>query len=92
MLEHPDGGVILIGGFGNENHFDFLFHLSHVGDGATWTLMKQKLNTPRSYHTAFLIPNDLTTCYPGFQTFFSSNFVFLTALQLAIEILYYFTT
>jgi hypothetical protein len=87
MVEHPDGGVILIGGFGNENPLDSLFHLSHVGDGATWTLMKQKLIAPRSFHTSFLIPNDLTTCYPGFQTFYSSHLAFPMTLQLAISVL-----
>jgi hypothetical protein len=63
MVEHQNGGVVLIGGAASfDEIFDTLYHLPHGGQDAVWTKMEQKLNTGRHWHTAFLIPDNLVDC------------------------------
>jgi len=64
MVSDPVGGVILIGGsfYHDSNPRPLLLNLKHVGSQATWEMMKQSLKTPRFWHLAFLIPNELTDC------------------------------
>jgi len=63
MVEDPEGGVILIGGQSPSNFYlDNLFRLSHVGDGASWKEMPQKLQFGRRYLTAIMIPDHIVNC------------------------------
>jgi len=64
LVEDPTGGVILVGGY-----YDYqgsssttLLRLSHLGDGAAWKEMPQRLSAPRGEHTAFLVSDDITQC------------------------------
>jgi len=57
IVEDPEGGVILIGGESRS-----LFHLSHVGDGASWKEMPQKLQLGRRFLTAMMIPDHIVNC------------------------------
>ena len=55
LVEHPDGGVVLIGGkSGTSSYLDSLYYLAH--SGAAWELLPQKLKIARGQHTAFLVP------------------------------------
>jgi hypothetical protein len=63
MVQDPEGGVILIGGYSGPGHLGILYHLSD--SGSTWRVMKQFLKIARSYHSAILIPDELTNCYKG---------------------------
>jgi len=61
MVEDSKGGVIVVGGrFEGGSKSDKLFHLAHAK--AEWVEMPQKLKVPRDYTTAFLVPDELTTC------------------------------
>jgi hypothetical protein len=60
MVEDPMGGVILIGGTTPSR--DILFRLSHVGDGASWKEMPQKLKLGRIFLTAIMIPDHIVNC------------------------------
>jgi len=62
MVEDPEGGVILIGGDASIGHQETLLHLSHVGDGASWKEMPQKLQLRRRYLTAIMIPDHIVNC------------------------------
>jgi N-acetylneuraminic acid mutarotase len=63
MVEDPEGGVILIGGYSSSNkNLDTLFRLSDVGDGASWKEMPQKLQLGRYYPTAMMIPDHIVNC------------------------------
>jgi hypothetical protein len=63
MVEDPNGGVFLVGGLNpSEGYLDTLWHLAHAGKQAVWTLMEQKLKVPRSWHTAFLVPDNSVNC------------------------------
>ncbi len=58
MVEHPDGGVVLIGGRRDgSTYLDTIFHLPHAGDDAKWEKLPQKLKVGRGHHTAFLVPD-----------------------------------
>ena len=59
MVEHQNGGVVLIGGLGN---LDSLYQLPHGGQDAVWTKMEQKMNTGRNSHTAFMVPDNNVDC------------------------------
>ncbi len=59
MVEDQNGGVILIGGLGN---LDTLYLLPHGGQDAGWTKMEQKMKTGRTWHTAFLVPDNTVDC------------------------------
>jgi len=61
MVEDSNGGVIVVGGMFDDNSYsNKLFHLAHAK--AEWVEMPQKLKVPRDYTTAFLVPDELTTC------------------------------
>ena len=65
LIEDPTGGVILVGGYNdNDNQVGLktLLRLSHLGDGGTWKEMPQRLSAPRGEHAAFLVPDDITQC------------------------------
>jgi hypothetical protein len=63
MVEDPNGGVFLVGGNTLvQNWADTIWHLSHAGKHAVWTLMEQTLKTPRYWHTAFLVPDNFVDC------------------------------
>jgi hypothetical protein len=58
MVEHPSGGVALIGGRRDgSTNLDTIFHLPHAGEDAKWKELPQKLKIGRTLHTAFLIPD-----------------------------------
>ncbi len=58
MVEHPSGGVILIGGKRDSStYLDTIFHLPHAGEDAKWEELPKKLKIGRSHHTAFLVPD-----------------------------------
>jgi hypothetical protein len=63
MVEDPNGGVVLIGGYSpSDVILDTLYHLPHGGQDAVWTKMEQKMKTGRQEHTAFLVPDDVVDC------------------------------
>jgi N-acetylneuraminic acid mutarotase len=63
MVEDPNGGVVLIGGYSKANpNLDTLYQLPHGGQDAVWTKMEQKLKSGRRLHTAFLVPDDIVDC------------------------------
>jgi hypothetical protein len=63
MVNYPKGGVVMIGGQAENNNWsNTLYQLSHGGNDAVWTEMKQKLTTGRNRHTAFLIPDNIVSC------------------------------
>jgi len=61
MVEHPNGGVVLVGGKSVEKsntiYLDTIFHLPHAGEDAQWKELPQKLKIGRGHHTAFLVPD-----------------------------------
>ena len=63
LVEDSAGGVILIAGFIFEEprYLDTLFRLAY-SEAQSWALMPQKLGTGRKFHTAFLIPDQITDC------------------------------
>ena len=64
MVEHLNGGVVLVGGTSlfNNNYLDTLFQLPHGGADAEWIRMKQKLKVGRNNHVAFLVPDNTVVC------------------------------
>ncbi len=63
MVEDQNGGVVLIGGYSSPGgNLDSLYHLHHGGQDAVWTKMEQKMKTGRSYHTAFMVPDNVVDC------------------------------
>jgi hypothetical protein len=54
------GGVILIGGYGDVDSLH-LYQLS--SPTGKWTEMKQTLKEARSYHVSFLVPDELVNCH-----------------------------
>ena len=59
-VEHPLGGVVLIGGYVNTTTaLDTIYHLTDAGKDAKWELMPQKLQIARGYFTAFLVPDEI---------------------------------
>jgi hypothetical protein len=63
MVEDQNGGVILIGGYSPlVGSLDTLYQHPHGGQDAVWTKMEQKMNTGRSEHTAFLVPENIVDC------------------------------
>ena len=60
IVEHPLGGVALIGGRANSSTLlNTIYYLPHAGVDAKWELMPQKLQMARYYHTAFLVPDEI---------------------------------
>ena len=56
MVEDGNGGVLLVGGQKQDNHFlDSIYNLENGNFDSDWTLMKNKLETPRSFHAAFMV-------------------------------------
>lgn len=63
MLEHPSGGVMIIGGMSNgEQYQNAIHHLPSVRDN--WITLKQKLKVKRNNFVAFYVPDTLTKCTP----------------------------
>ena len=63
MIENPNGGVVLIGGYSPSIvSLDTLYQLPHVGQGVGWTKMEQTMKTSRYQHTAFLVPDNTVEC------------------------------
>jgi hypothetical protein len=63
MVEDQNGGVVLIGGRSSSGeNLDTLYQLPHGGQDAAWTKIEQKMKTGRSYHTAFMIPDNIVDC------------------------------
>jgi hypothetical protein len=65
MVDHPDGGVILVGGkepYPKDNAVDTLYRLAHAGPSATWELLPVKLETPRWGHLALVLPDYYVNC------------------------------
>ncbi len=57
------GGIVLIGGESPLiGILDTLYQLPHGGQDAAWSKMEQKLTTKRSWHTAFLVPDNIVDC------------------------------
>jgi len=63
MVEESNGGVVLVGGFSQETHYDDIFRLPHAQ--ATWQEHGRKLAHQREYQVAFLVPDSYTTCVPS---------------------------
>jgi hypothetical protein len=63
MVEHQNGGVVLIGGQSSfDDKLDTLYQLPHGGQDAVWIKMEQKMQTVRSSHTAILVPDNIVDC------------------------------
>jgi hypothetical protein len=63
MVEDQNRGVVLIGGESSSvSNLDTLYQLPHGGQDAAWTKIEQKMKTGRSYHTAFLVPDNIVDC------------------------------
>jgi hypothetical protein len=63
MVEDLNGGVVLIGGESSSvGILDTLYQLPHGGQDAGWTEMELKLETGRSQHTSFLVPDNIVDC------------------------------
>ena len=61
MLEHYNGGVIVIGGESRGNTYrDEIFYLPAESD--SWIKLPQRLRRKRSHHVAFPIPDELALC------------------------------
>ena len=61
MVEIPSGGVLLVGGSSlTFNYLNTIHMLEHAED--SWQELDQKLETGRKEFTAFLIPDELTSC------------------------------
>ena len=62
LVEDPSGGVLLVGGFSQEdgNVLDTILRLS--ASNGDWELLPQTLETPRFGHTAFFVPNKVVNC------------------------------
>ena len=63
MVEHPDGGVVLIGGQSGPTILNTLYYLPRLD--ADWVMMSQQLKTPRRFHSSLMIPNSITNCHKG---------------------------
>lgn len=65
MIEHPRGGVIILGGINDADQSNFinyrLLHLPSASD-KSWVILPQRLNSAR-YHMAVLgVPDSTATC------------------------------
>ena len=60
MVEDGNGGVVVVGGFQDDEELDTFFLLKHVE--AQWIKMDFQLKTGRYYFTAFFIPDEITNC------------------------------
>ena len=55
IVQHPLGGVVLIGGLSQSGRLDTIYYLAHSGPDATWQKLPQKLKFASAGHVAFLI-------------------------------------
>ena len=55
MVYHPSGGVIAI-----TPGASTIYYLAHAA--AAWVALPQTIKTPRAWTTAFLVPDNLTSC------------------------------
>jgi len=63
MVEHPAGGVVLIGGQSRHTILNTIYYLPNAY--SEWLEMTQKLVTPRRYHTSILVPKSISSCSLG---------------------------
>ena len=69
LVEDPHGGIVLLGGeTSKKTYSNALFRLPHVGDGAKWIELPQKLSIGKTYFIALLVSDDFANC-----TFNNSN-------------------
>ena len=54
MVQHPAGGVVVV------SYKTDIFHLPHAA--TSWITLKQKLQFPRAWTTAILIPDNIVKC------------------------------
>jgi hypothetical protein len=64
MVDDPRGGVIYVGGGTFTGSPNVLYRLRHADQGANWEALASKIVTPRVWHSAFLVPDDLADCSP----------------------------
>ncbi len=63
MVEHQNGGVVLIGGQSSSvSILDTLYQLPHGGQDAVWTKMEQKMKTGKYNHVAYMVPDNTVDC------------------------------
>ena len=62
MVQHPNGGVILVGGSDGNHALNTLFHLPHAGEGVKWIELPIKLKNPRFGHVAMTLPAAYVSC------------------------------
>ena len=60
LVEDSQGGVIIIGGCKGSYNLGSLLHLTDAK--SNWAEMSQKLKTPRSFATAFFVPDEIVNC------------------------------
>jgi len=62
LIEDENNGIYLIGGYSTGlGILDKIFYLPNAE--AKWQELPQKLKTKRYYHTAFFVPDDITSCH-----------------------------
>ena len=62
LVEDHSNGIYLIGGFSDElGYLDKIFYLAHAD--ANWQELPQKLQTKRFLHSAFFVPDEITSCH-----------------------------
>ena len=60
IVEHPLGGIALIGGRTNDVvPLNTIYRLANAGEDTAWELMPQQLQVARHFHTAFLVPDEV---------------------------------
>ena len=60
MVEDQTGGVLYVGGYSG-SFTNIIFRLRHAK--AQWETLASTIATPRMWHSAFLVPNDLVNCH-----------------------------
>jgi hypothetical protein len=61
MVDDQRGGVLFVGG-DIAGYTNFIFHLQHIA--AQWEAIPSKMATPRFWHSAFLVPDEVVDCQP----------------------------
>jgi hypothetical protein len=62
MVEDQRGGVICVGGFIGDYSNAIIYRLRHIA--AQWEAIPSKMATPRFWHSAFLVPDEVVDCQP----------------------------
>ena len=61
MVEDQRGGVLYVGG-DKSGYSNSIYRLRHAG--AQWESLASTIATPRVWHSAFLVPDELVNCQP----------------------------